>query len=193
MTTIRGLFVRLHCSQATSVPTASWEPAPTTTTAPSATRKPLSTWPAKSKNPGASRMLILKPLCSANATPRLIEILRFCSSGSKSVVAVAWSGAPMRWIVPEANNIASASMVLPSWEWPSRTTFLILSEAYSVAIQPPSTPVAAVGDDKSKARLRAGWLGYHHLPDGEENGVDRRGSGGCRGCPRQGHGRRGEV
>ena len=25
-------------------------------------------------------------------------------------------------------------------------------------------PVATVGDDKSKARLRAGWLGYHHLP-----------------------------
>ena len=140
-TTIRGLFVRLQCSHATSVPTASWGPGPTTTTAPSATRSPLSTWPAKSKNPGASRMLILKPLCSAKATPRLIEILRLCSSGSKSIVAVAWSGAPIRAIVPDAKSMASASMVLPSCEWPSRTTFLILSEAYSVAIQPPSTRV----------------------------------------------------
>jgi len=39
-----------------------------------------------------------------------------------------------------------------------------LSEAYSVAIQPPSTPVSRSGDHKSKARLRAGWLGYHQLP-----------------------------
>ena len=61
-------------------------------------------------------MLILKPLCSAEATPRLIEIFRFCSSGSKSVVAVAWSGEPMRATEPEANSIASASAVLPSCE-----------------------------------------------------------------------------
>ena len=46
----------------------------------------------------------------------LIEIFRFCSSGSKSVVAVAWSGEPMRATEPEANSIASASAVLPSCE-----------------------------------------------------------------------------
>ena len=61
-------------------------------------------------------MLILWPLCSANPTPSLIEILRFCSSGSKSIVAVDWSGEPIRAIEPEAKSMASASMVLPSCE-----------------------------------------------------------------------------
>lgn len=116
-------------------------------------------------------MLILKPLCSAKATPRLIEIFRWCSSGSKSVVAVAWSGEPIRAIAPDANSMASAREVLPSCEWPSRTTFLILSGAKSAAIHSPSTfsgdrQLGKFKDWRRLARLglREGWLGYDLIP-----------------------------
>ena len=113
---MRGLVRWLSCSQATSVPTARWSAAPTTTTAPSAARSPLRAWPAKSRKPGASRMLILKPLCSTNPTPRLIEIFRLCSSGSKSMAAVLRSVEPIRATPPEVKSIDSARVVLPSCE-----------------------------------------------------------------------------
>ena|GEM_PF-5633546 len=127
MKTIAGTFLSVHISSIFSVPTEREPLALVTMIALSATESAETTSPSKSKKPGQSRMLILFPFQFAYATARLIEIFLLISSASKSIVVLPSSTLPRRSMLLALNNIASASEVLPSPEWPIKAILRIIS------------------------------------------------------------------
>ncbi len=124
----RGMFRSSARRQATSVCTSTPSTADTTKTARSAARSAAATSPTKSAYPGESRTLILWPSHSNGASASDTEILRRCSSGSKSVTAVPSSTLPIRGIAPATKSSASARVVFPAPPWPTRATLRTFSD-----------------------------------------------------------------
>ena len=63
-----------------------------------------------------------RPFHSIGATESETEICRRCSSGSWSDTVLPSSTVPIRVIAPDANSIASSSVVLPEPPWPTSKT-----------------------------------------------------------------------
>ena len=76
----------------------------------------------KSAYPGASRTLIFTPLHSTGAMPSETLMPFLISSGSKSLTVLPSSTVPILVVAPEANCIASSSVVLPAPPCPTSNT-----------------------------------------------------------------------
>ena len=98
--TIRGILYFSHSSQAFSVPTSMPALPEMTMMAASATLIASSTSPTKSKKPGVSSRLILQPSHSIGIVVVLMEIPRFCSSLSKSLMVFLSSTRPILEVRP---------------------------------------------------------------------------------------------
>src|SRR5450432_2307192 len=144
MTTARGMPTFAHSSHSMRVAPSIPSTADITNIAASAARRPARRSPTKSAYPGASRRLILTPLCSTGAKARETERWWRTSASSKSVVVVPSSTRPALGIAPLATSRASTRVVLPTPEWPTSTTFRILPGWSTVGAVPaaPAGPVA---------------------------------------------------
>ncbi len=118
----RGRSSCTASSHAYSVCTSTPSTAETTTITASAARTAERTSPTKSAVPGASSTLILTSFHSIGATESETEICRRCSSASWSDTVLPSSTVPIRVIAPDANSMASSSVVFPEPPCPTSKT-----------------------------------------------------------------------
>ncbi len=151
---------------AISVCTSTPSTAETTNSARSAAWIAAATSPTKSAYPGASRTFTLWSSSSNGASASETEMLRRCSSGSKSQTVEPSSTRPRRTIAPALNSRASANDVFPAPPWPTSATLRILAVG-NVFTDDPLVPGCLV------RRLYERGSGEHQGP-ATASGPDRR-------------------
>ncbi len=136
--------------------------APTTTTAPSTTRRALRASVRNAAKPGVSTRFSLCPFHSAQATAVLMLIFRRISSSSKSVVVVPSSTRPSRVVAPAQNSRASVSVVLPAAPWATRAMLRIfaVSGRFMVSLAIPDGVSCVYGQAGPTSRTDPTGLGF---------------------------------
>ena len=87
--------------------------------------------------PGVSSRLTLWPSHSKGARVSDTEMVRFCSSGSKSVTVLPSSTRPIRLVSPATKSSASVKVVFPAWPCPTSATLRIIGDGTVFTLAPP--------------------------------------------------------
>lgn len=135
----RGRPYSSAASQTFSVWNSTPPTASMTTRAASATRRQLRVSMAKLASPGVSSRLIRCLSQSTKAAEALMEMQRFCSSGSQSMVDVPSSTRPRRSVFPVTKSMDSAIDVFPVPPCPTIAILRRDFESY-FAIEAPFPP-----------------------------------------------------